>query len=137
VFSIVPTASANPKACPIAGLTWLLLYPQPKDATKTTALKSPIEWALTTGKAAATELGYLPLDDGLVTKAKVVQGSVGWVEQGETQHTQLRCSERESRGNTKTLDLNWEEYQAANQSEGIWLEGDTLEALLVVDRLSQ
>jgi phosphate transport system substrate-binding protein len=62
--------STNPKAYPIAGLTWLLLYPQPQDATKTTALKAAIEWALTTGKASATELGYLPLDDGLVIKAK-------------------------------------------------------------------
>ena len=55
---------------PISGLTWLLLYPQPKDATKTTALKAVIEWALTTGKASATELGYLPLDDELTIKAK-------------------------------------------------------------------
>ena len=62
--------SPNPKAYPIAGLTWLLLYPQPQDAAKTTALKATIEWALTTGKASATELGYLPLDDELVTKAK-------------------------------------------------------------------
>ena len=62
--------STNPKAYPIAGLTWLLLYPQPQDATKTAALKATIEWALTTGKASATELGYLPLDDELVTKAK-------------------------------------------------------------------
>ena len=62
--------SINPKAYPISGLTWLLLYPQPKDATKTTALKAVIEWALTTGKASATELGYLPLDDELTIKAK-------------------------------------------------------------------
>ncbi|AFY94101.1 phosphate ABC transporter substrate-binding protein PstS [Chamaesiphon minutus] len=62
--------SANPKAYPISGLTWLLLYPQPKDAAKQTALKSTIEWALTTGKAAAIELGYIPLEADLVTKVK-------------------------------------------------------------------
>lgn len=62
--------SANPQAYPITGLTWLLLYPQPKDAAKTTALKATIEWALTTGKATVTELGYVPLDDALVTKVK-------------------------------------------------------------------
>jgi phosphate transport system substrate-binding protein len=61
--------SANPKAYPISGLTWLLLYPQ-KDAAKQTALKTVIEWALTTGKATATELGYVPLEDNLVTKVK-------------------------------------------------------------------
>jgi phosphate transport system substrate-binding protein len=62
--------SANPQAYPITGLTWLLLYPQPKDAAKTTALKATIDWALTTGKATVTELGYVPLDDALVTKVK-------------------------------------------------------------------
>ncbi|MCY7368872.1 MAG: phosphate ABC transporter substrate-binding protein PstS [Chamaesiphon sp.] len=62
--------SANPNAYPISGLTWLLLYPQSKDAAKNTALKATIEWALTTGKTTVTELGYIPLDDELVTKVK-------------------------------------------------------------------
>lgn len=62
--------STNPKAYPISGLTWLLIYPQSKDAPKTTALKAVVEWALTTGKSSATELGYLPLNDELRTKAK-------------------------------------------------------------------
>ncbi|AFY94963.1 MIP/aquaporin family protein [Chamaesiphon minutus] len=46
------------------------VYPQPKDTTKTTALKAAVEWALTTGKASANDLGYPPLDDALVAKAK-------------------------------------------------------------------
>jgi phosphate transport system substrate-binding protein len=62
--------SANPKAYPISGLTWLLLYPQSKDAAKQTALKGVVDWSLTTGKATATELGYVPLEAGLVTKVK-------------------------------------------------------------------
>jgi phosphate transport system substrate-binding protein len=62
--------SANPKAYPISGLTWLLLYPQSKDAAKQTALKTVIEWALSTGKATATELGYVPLEDEVVAKVK-------------------------------------------------------------------
>jgi phosphate transport system substrate-binding protein len=62
--------SANPKAYPISGLTWLLLYPQSKDAAKQTALKAVVEWSLSTGKATATELGYVPLEDSLVTKVK-------------------------------------------------------------------
>jgi phosphate transport system substrate-binding protein len=62
--------SANPKAYPISGLTWLLLYPQSKDAAKQTALKAVVEWSLTTGKATATELGYVPLEDSLVAKVK-------------------------------------------------------------------
>jgi phosphate transport system substrate-binding protein len=62
--------STNPKAYPISGLTWLLLYPQSKDAAKQTALKKVIDWSLTTGKTTATELGYVPLEAGLVTKVK-------------------------------------------------------------------
>jgi phosphate transport system substrate-binding protein len=61
--------SANPKAYPISGLTWLLLYPT-KDAAKQAALKSVVDWSLTTGKATATELGYVPLEAGLVAKVK-------------------------------------------------------------------
>jgi phosphate transport system substrate-binding protein len=62
--------STNPKAYPISGLTWLLLYPQSKDAAKQTALKAVIDWSLTTGKATATELGYVPLDAELTAKVK-------------------------------------------------------------------
>jgi phosphate transport system substrate-binding protein len=62
--------STNPKAYPISGLTWLLLYPQSKDAAKQIALKAVIDWSLTTGKATATELGYVPLDAGLTAKVK-------------------------------------------------------------------
>ncbi len=62
--------SANSKAYPISGLTWLLLYPQSKDAAKQTALKAVVEWSLSTGKATATELGYVPLEDSLVAKVK-------------------------------------------------------------------
>ncbi len=69
-LALLVADSANPQAYPITGLTWLLLYPQPKDAAKGNALKSTIEWALTTGKATVTELGYVPIDDELVTKVK-------------------------------------------------------------------
>ncbi len=62
--------SVNPQAYPISGLTWLLLYPQPKDAAKKAALTAVVEWSLSTGKATATELGYVPLEDGLVAKVK-------------------------------------------------------------------
>ncbi len=62
--------SINPKAYPISGLTWLLLYPEYKDAAKKTALKAVVDWSLSTGKATATELGYVPLEDGLVKKVQ-------------------------------------------------------------------
>lgn len=69
-FALIIPDSTNPEAYPISGLTWLLLYPQSKDAAKQTALKSTIEWSLTTGKATAQELGYIPLEDSLATKVK-------------------------------------------------------------------
>jgi phosphate transport system substrate-binding protein len=68
-LALIVADPTSPKAYPISGLTWLLLYPS-KDAAKQTALKSVVEWALTTGKTTATELGYVPLEDGLVTKVK-------------------------------------------------------------------
>jgi phosphate transport system substrate-binding protein len=69
-FALKVPDSSNPEAYPISGLTWLLLYPEYKDAAKGEALKSVIAWTESDGKAGATELGYIPLDDALVTKVK-------------------------------------------------------------------
>ncbi|PSB53013.1 phosphate ABC transporter substrate-binding protein PstS [Chamaesiphon polymorphus] len=69
-LALIVADPTDPKAYPISGLTWLLLYPQSKDAAKHASLKSVVEWALTTGKATATELGYIPLEADLVTKIK-------------------------------------------------------------------
>lgn len=75
-FALTVPDSANPDAYPISGLTWLLLYPEYKDTAKGTALKEVIDWSLTTGKATATELGYVPLDESLVTKVNAELGKV-------------------------------------------------------------
>jgi phosphate transport system substrate-binding protein len=55
-------------AYPIVSLTYLLLYEQYPDQSKADALKKMVNWALKDGKAAATELGYIPLPDEIVTK---------------------------------------------------------------------
>ena len=55
-------------AYPIVSLTWLLLYEQYKDPAKAEAMKKFVAWALKDGKAAATELGYIPLPDDIVAK---------------------------------------------------------------------
>jgi phosphate transport system substrate-binding protein len=55
-------------AYPIVSLTYLLLYEQYPDQAKADALKKVVNWALKDGKAAATELGYIPLPDDIVTK---------------------------------------------------------------------
>lgn len=55
-------------AYPIVSLTWLLLYEQYPDQQKADAMKQFVNWALKDGKQFATELGYIPLPDDLVTR---------------------------------------------------------------------
>lgn len=56
------------EAYPIVSLTYLLLYGQYGDTAKADALKNVVLWALKDGKQYATELGYIPLPDDLVSK---------------------------------------------------------------------
>ncbi len=56
-------------AYPIVSLTYLLLYENPKDPAKAKAFNDFIKWAYSDGKAFAGELGYLPLPEGISTKA--------------------------------------------------------------------
>ena len=60
-FALTVPDPANPEAYPIAGLTWLLLYPEYEDPTTAQALQSVVDWALTSGDEYATQLGYIPL----------------------------------------------------------------------------
>ena len=48
---------------PIAGVTWLLVYEQQKDAAKGKALVGFLKWALTEGEKEAKALDYAPLPD--------------------------------------------------------------------------
>jgi len=59
---------AGKEAYPIVSLTYLLFYGQYDDPAKAEALKKFVAWALNDGKQAATELGYLPLPNDLVSK---------------------------------------------------------------------
>ena len=60
-FALTVPDPANPEAYPIAGLTWLLLYPKYDDSSKAQALQSVVDWALSSGDEYATQLGYIPL----------------------------------------------------------------------------
>lgn len=60
-FALTVPDPANPEAYPIAGLTWLLLYPQYDDPAKAQALQGMIDWALNSGDEYAEQLGYIPL----------------------------------------------------------------------------
>ncbi len=43
-------------AYPIAGVTWLLVYQQPDDASKAQKLAAFLKWALTSGQKMAGEI---------------------------------------------------------------------------------
>ena len=62
-FSMVN--APGPKAYPIAGATWLLVYQQQKDPAKGKKLVEFLNWALTKGEAMAASLDYAPLPDKL------------------------------------------------------------------------
>ena len=70
-FALTVADPANPEAYPIAGLTWLLLYPEYEDPTTAQALQNVVDWALTNGDEYATELGYIPLPQDV--EERVVQ----------------------------------------------------------------
>ena len=62
-------------AYPIVSLTYVLLYgnyPAPKGST----LRDLFTWALKDGKAATTELGFIPLPDSLVTEVTTKLGTI-------------------------------------------------------------
>lgn len=54
---------------PIVSLSWLLLYGTYPDASKSTALKNALRWALTEGQTIAVEMGYIPLPDVIASTA--------------------------------------------------------------------
>lgn len=60
-FALTIPDPENPEAYPIAGLTWLLLYPEYEDQDVAAALEEMVNWALQDGDNFATELGYIPL----------------------------------------------------------------------------
>lgn len=71
----VPDPEAK-DAYPIVSLTWMLLYEKPKDPAKAKEMTEFLNWALKDGKQYATELGYIPLPDELVTKIASTLGTI-------------------------------------------------------------
>ncbi len=58
--------SSNPKAYPIVGFTWIMVYKDQKDATKGKALVDWLWWAIHDGQSVEASLGYAPLPSDLV-----------------------------------------------------------------------
>ncbi|GJD20778.1 Periplasmic phosphate binding protein [Rivularia sp. IAM M-261] len=61
---------------PIVTYTWLLAYDNYKDPKEAETLKSVIEWALTDGQKFSAELGYIPLPEKVVEKAKAAANRI-------------------------------------------------------------
>jgi phosphate transport system substrate-binding protein len=76
----IPIAnSASPDAYPIAGLTFLLIYQDQKDAAKAHALSDFIAWANSEGQEVAESLDYARLPDAVVkvNQANLMKLTVG------------------------------------------------------------
>lgn len=71
-FALTVPDSKNPQAFPIAGLTWILVYPEYQDPNRFQALRNVIEWSLTQGRPIAEELGYIPMPENIVQRIKQV-----------------------------------------------------------------
>jgi phosphate transport system substrate-binding protein len=76
-FGLTVADPANPEAYPIAGMTWLLLYPEYKEANTAQALQGFVNWALNDGDSYAAKLGYIPLSPEIESRVlQTVQKSV-------------------------------------------------------------
>lgn len=67
---------AGDDSYPIVTYSWLVCHTQYADAAKGKAIKSVIDFGLTDGQKSSTELGYVPLPDGVVQKAKTVAEAI-------------------------------------------------------------
>ena len=64
--------SANAKAYPICGLTWILVYEQQTDKGKAQSLVSVLWWALHAGQKFAADLDYAALSPAATQKAEAL-----------------------------------------------------------------
>ena len=71
-MKIVITDSANPKAYPISGFSWILLYTNQKDKAKADAIAHLVWWIVHDGQQYATPLLYAPLQGVAVKKAEAL-----------------------------------------------------------------
>jgi phosphate transport system substrate-binding protein len=62
---------------PVVTLSWVLVYREYPDARKAAAIRELLNWCLTSGQAASSDLGYIPLSSGVVAAAKAALESIG------------------------------------------------------------
>ncbi|KAB8331817.1 phosphate ABC transporter substrate-binding protein PstS [Scytonema tolypothrichoides VB-61278] len=61
---------------PIVTYTWLLVYKKYPDAAKAKAVEAMIEYGLTEGQKAASQLGYVPLPENVVKKVAAAADAI-------------------------------------------------------------
>lgn len=71
-----PVDPDDAAAYPISSFTWLLLYANYPDKKKLQALKDFVSYCLTEGQTLATELGYIPLPESVVSRANTALSSI-------------------------------------------------------------
>lgn len=69
--------SPAPKAYPIAGFTYILVYKKAKDAAKGEALNKLLQYAMTDGQKVAPELNYAPLPTSVVKLNQGLMAGLG------------------------------------------------------------
>jgi phosphate transport system substrate-binding protein len=67
-FRVSITNAPGPGAYPLSSFTWLLLYTEPSEKAQAKVMNEFVKWALTDGQKFATDLGYAPLPQSLVTR---------------------------------------------------------------------
>jgi len=71
-MEVMITDSANPKAYPITGFTWLLVYENQKDEAKADAIAQLAWWMVHEGQQYALPLEYAPLKGPALKKAEAL-----------------------------------------------------------------
>ncbi|MBW4654348.1 MAG: phosphate ABC transporter substrate-binding protein PstS [Kaiparowitsia implicata GSE-PSE-MK54-09C] len=75
-FGLLVPDPSNADAYPIAGLTWILVYPEYENEATWETLKSILLWGLTDGQDITTELDYVPMPDSIVERVREVLDGV-------------------------------------------------------------
>ena len=67
-FYLIMTDAPGEAAYPVAATVFIIMYKQPKDATRTKSAMDFFKWALENGQKQANDLDYVPLPDSLVSQ---------------------------------------------------------------------
>ena len=69
-FALLVPDPAGDQSYPIAGLTWLLVYPEYDNPDTAAAIQEIVGWSLNNGDDIAQELGYIPLPEDVAARVQ-------------------------------------------------------------------